>query len=118
MFIIPGSGFTRPGLRIDNSVLTGETSRRPGSARHGIPVADPFQDRDLLQPQGVWLWFGDIRQWAPIATRCEALGKVPNMKFVTITMKTKPASSLALVVKINKVSLYAFDSTRTNLLHF
>ena len=49
---IPGSGFTRPGLRIDNSVLTGETSRRPRSARHGIPVADPFQDRDLLQPQG------------------------------------------------------------------
>ena len=40
------------------------------------------------------------------------------MMFVTITMKTKPASSLALVVKINKVSLYAFDSTPTNLLHF
>ena len=52
-YCFPGSGFTRPGLRIDNSVLTGETSRRPGSARHGIPVADPFQDRDLLQPQGV-----------------------------------------------------------------
>ena len=40
------------------------------------------------------------------------------MKFVTITMKTKLASSLTLVVKINKVSLYAFDSTHTNLLHF
>ena len=35
------------------------------------------------------------------------------MKFVTITMKTKLASSLTLVIKI-KVSLYAFDSTRTN----
>ena len=33
-------------------------------------------------------------------------------------MKTKLASSLALVVKIDKVSLYAFDSTPTNLLHF
>ena len=49
----PGSGFTRPGLRIDNSIPTGETSHRPGSARHGVPVADPFQDQDLLQPQGV-----------------------------------------------------------------
>ena len=33
-------------------------------------------------------------------------------------MKTKLASSLALVVKIDKVSMYAFDETRTNLLHF
>ena len=33
-------------------------------------------------------------------------------------MKTKLASSLALVVKIDKVSLYDFDSTHTNLLHF
>ena len=68
---VPGSGFTRPGLRINNSIPTGETSHKPGSARHGIPVADPFQDRDLLQPQGVLTL-------APIATRCEALEKVPN----------------------------------------
>ena len=33
-------------------------------------------------------------------------------------MKIKLASSLALVVKINKVSMYAFDETCTNLLHF
>ena len=78
----------------------------------------PFKTKIFCNPKGLWLWFGDICQWAPIATRCEALGKVPSMKFVTITMKTKPASSLALVVKISKVSLYAFDSTRTNLLHF
>ena len=44
--------FTRPGLRIDNSIPTGKTCRRSGSARHGILVADPFQDRNLLQPQG------------------------------------------------------------------
>ena len=28
----------------DNSIPTGKTSHRPGSDRHGILVADPFQD--------------------------------------------------------------------------
>ena len=40
------------------------------------------------------------------------------MKFVSITMKTKLASSLALVVKIDKVSMYAFDETHTELFYF
>ena len=60
-----------------------------------------------------------ICQLAPIATQCAAFGMVSNEHEVCNRKnENKKWSSLTLVVKIDKVSMYASDKTHTDLFYF
>ena len=50
----------------------------PGRADMKSEWLTPFKTEIFCSPKWLWFWFGDIRQLAPITSRCEALGKVPN----------------------------------------